>query len=684
MSDSEDSTVTYTEVSSLFEDLSDIRSPGVDGLPMMPEDPYLAYPEFMPPEDNMLPAEEQPLPAAVSPTADSPGYITEFDSEETPIPFPPVAEVDIFLAISTPPSSPLTSYSSPLPQIPSPPLPVSPPALPASPTHPLGYRAAMIQLRAEPPSTSHPLPIILPHTRESMAMMRVAAPSTYILASRSETPPSGTPPLLPIPLPTPSPPLLLPSTDCRAGVSEVTLPARKRLCIALGPRFKVGESSSDPTARPTGDLRRDYGFAATLDDEIRRFLERDDTDEIYGRLDDAHDDRLLMSSQLNLLRRDRRAHARFARLMEVEARASSTTTTTTTPVTDAQLKALIDQGVADALAARDAYRSQNGKDRHDSGTGGTEGVVELTQWFERMKTVFRISNCTMENQIKFATCTLLGSVLTWWNSHVRTVGHDVAYAMTWTNLKNMMTDKYCPRGEIKKLEVEMWNLKEVLEESDKIERYVGGLPDMIHGSVMESKPKTMQDAIKFATELMDKKIRTFAERQSENKRKQDDNQKQQNKRQNTGRAYTAGSGEKKPYGWSKPLCSKCNYHHDGQCAPKCHKCNRVCHLARDYRSTANVNTANNQRGTGAGQKPTCFECGSQGHFKRECPKLKSNNRGNQVRNGNAPSKVYAVGRIGTNPDSNVVRGTFLLNNRYASILFDTDSNKSFVSTAFSS
>ncbi|GKE76609.1 hypothetical protein Tco_1542729 [Tanacetum coccineum] len=108
-----------------------------------------------------------------------------------------------------------------------------------------------------------------------------------------------------------------------------------------------------------------------------------------------------------------------------------------------------------------------------------------------------------------------------------------------------MTDKYCPRGEIKKLEVEMWNLKvkgtDVVsynqrfqelalmcarmfpEESDKIEKYVGGLPNMIHGSVMASKPKSMQDAIEFATELMDKKIRTFSEQHSENKRKQDHN-----------------------------------------------------------------------------------------------------------------------------------------------------------------
>ncbi|GJX50321.1 hypothetical protein Tco_0277166 [Tanacetum coccineum] len=175
-----------------------------------------------------------------------------------------------------------------------------------------------------------------------------------------------------------------------------------------------------------------------------------------------------------------------------------TTTTTTTPMTDAQLKALIDQGIVDALAARDVDRNRNGEDSHDSRMG--------------------------------------------------TVGHDVAYAMTWTNLKKKMTDKYCPRGEIKKLKGEMWNLK------------------------------------------VNRRSRCGAD----NKRKFDDtsknnqNQQQQNKRQNTDMAYTTGSGEKKPYGG-------------------------VGHLAYNYRSTANVNTANNQSDTRVGG------------------------------NGNAPAKVYAVG-----------------------------------------
>ncbi|GKC88027.1 reverse transcriptase domain-containing protein, partial [Tanacetum coccineum] len=349
------------------------------------------------------------------------------------------------------------------------------------------------------------------------------------------------------------------------------------------------------------------------------------------------------------------------------AKPASETTTTTTSVTNAQLQAMIDQGVTAALEARDANRA--GDDSHTLGTGvkrtervarectyhdfmkcqplyfkGTEGVVELTQWFKRMEIVFRISHYSVKNQIKFSTCTLLAGTLTWWNSHVRIVGHDVAYVMTWTELKKKMADKYCQRNEMKKLEAELWNLE--VQESDKVERYVGGLPDMIHRSVVALKPKTMQEATKMATELMDKKIRTFAKRQVANKRKFKDtsrnnqNQQQPFKRQNVARAYAAASGDRKPYEGSKPLCPKCNYNHDGPCTPRCYKCNKVGNFAHDCKSTTNANVANNQRDTGMGQKPTCHECGAQGHFRRYCPKLNNNNNynnnsGNQVGTGNA-------------------------------------------------
>ncbi|GJS30617.1 putative reverse transcriptase domain-containing protein [Tanacetum coccineum] len=224
-------------------------------------------------------------------------------------------------------------------------------------------------------------------------------------------------------------------------------------------------------------------------------------------------------------------------------------------------RAMIDQGVTAALAARDANR--NGDDSHTSGTGGrrTERIVR---------------ECTYQDFMKCKPLYFKGTkgvVLDMVEFPVMTVSHDAAYAMTWADYeKKSMTDK-----NLALLCVRMFP-----EESDKIERYVGGLPDMIHGNIVASKPKIMQEAVEMVTKLMDKKVITIDERHAENKRK----------------------------------------------------------------STGNANNANNQRGTGSGQKSTCFECGVQGHFKRGCPKLKNNkNRGNQVGNDRAPAKVYVVGTM---------------------------------------
>ncbi|GJR26119.1 putative reverse transcriptase domain-containing protein [Tanacetum coccineum] len=148
-----------------------------------------------------------------------------------------------------------------------------------------------------------------------------------------------------------------------------------------------------------------------------------------------------------------------------------------------------------------------------------------------------------------------------------------------------------------------------------------------------------------------------------------------------------GAGEKKSYGGSLPKCTKCNFQHNGTCTQKCHKCNKVGHFARDCRGSGNINVANAQRDNRAVPKGNgCFECEAPGYLKRDCPKLKNTDGGN----GNAQGWVYVVGNAekngnaSRNPDSNVVTGTFLLNNRYASILFDTRDDRSFISTAFSS
>ncbi|GJS08923.1 putative reverse transcriptase domain-containing protein [Tanacetum coccineum] len=149
-------------------------------------------------------------------------------------------------------------------------------------------------------------------------------------------------------------------------------------------------------------------------------------------------------------------------------------------------------------------------------------------------------------------------------------------------------------------------------------------------------------------------------------------------------AYTTRPGEKREYTGSLPLCTKCNYHHKGPCAPRCNKCNKIGHLARDCRISSPNGNNNNRGNFGTTQNAvTYYECGVQGHFKKDCPKLKNGNRGNQRGNGNAPAKVYVVGNAETNPESNIVTGTFLLNNRYASIIFDTGADRSFISTIFS-
>nr|GEV75809.1 reverse transcriptase domain-containing protein [Tanacetum cinerariifolium] len=328
---------------------------------------------------------------------------------------------------------------------------------------PLGYKAVMIQWRAASPSTHHPLEI-------------------------------------------PSLPLLLPSTTHRDDLPEANMLLQKRACFtAPTGRFEVRESSSAAAARQARHTlahRVDYGFVDTVDASIyaaksRAMItvekvnervtnlatsQRQDAQELYVHCEDAQDDQALLRDQKIPLKR-------------------TTTTTTPTPMTDSAIKALIAQGVAEALVKIKANRtSRNGDDNHDSGTGSrrTERAAH--------------------------------DALTWWNSHVKTIGHDVAYEIPCKTLKKVMTAKYYPRGKIKKLEIKLWNLKvkrtDMLsynqcfqelalmcsrmfpKESNEVKKYVGGLPDMIQGSVMASKPKIMQDVIEFASELMDQKIRS--------------------------------------------------------------------------------------------------------------------------------------------------------------------------------
>nr|GEX96500.1 hypothetical protein [Tanacetum cinerariifolium] len=617
--------------------------------------PEPIYPEYIPLEDeHVLLAEEKPLQPIVSHTIESPGYVAKSDPEEDPekykddetkdgpVDYPMDGRDDIddndgdssgddtddedededeeeeeeHLA---PADSAVVIPTDELVSLPEGTEPIIPP--PSTNTATTGARIT-VRLQAAisfPPEAKFERLLAMP-TPSPSPLTSLSPPSVGERLARCTAPAALPSPPLPPPLHMPPP------VDRRDDIPETEMPPLKRLCFStLGSRYEVGESS---TARPTRGRGIDYRTHISQRVAI-----------------DSH--------QVDLLMKDMIAYQETIQIVEDEAY-------------DAQEAWAHSIGLSQAVHLElQTYQEQTARPCFYAdfmkcqplNFKGTEGVV------------------------MFATCTLLDAVLTWWNSQIRSLGSD-AYSMTWEVLKKKMTDKYCPQGVIKKLEIELWNLKVkennvstytesfqeltlictkfVANEIEKIDKYVSRLPDNIYGSVKALKPKTLDETIKLANDLMDQKLRTYAKRQSNNKRTANESfrnnhghQQQTSKRQNVARVYHMGIG----------------------------------YIARDYRSSGNTNVVNAQRNNGANLKGNgCFECGATWHFKRDFPKLKNKD----VEKVNAPGWVYAVrnadkrGKASRDPDSNVVTGKFFLNNRYASILFDTGADKSFISTAFSS
>nr|GEU63780.1 reverse transcriptase domain-containing protein [Tanacetum cinerariifolium] len=354
---------------------------------------------------------------------------------------------------------------------------------------------------------------------------------------------------------------------------------------------------------------------------------------------------------------------------------------------------------------------------------GIEGAVGLIRWFEQTESVFPRSNCVEENKVTFTTGTLTDDALSWWNAYAQPIGIEQANKTTWTELKRLLTNKYCPRNEVKKMEDEFYNLivkgndlktyirrfqelavlcpNMVPNTKKLIKVFIGGLPQSIVGTVTASKSQTLEKAINIAQRLMDQIIkrgsmqgtsdhtRKFDDRRSfnnnnnypnnrvnnyqnnhnHNSNRNNDYRQQQNKRPKTFRSYAATPTENSGYTGNRPLCKKCTLHHTGPCTVKCNACNKVGHLTRNCR--------NKGPAIGSNKKLVlviCHACEEKGNYANQYPKAYNN----------AHKRTYPLRDKNAHRDPNVVTGMFLLNQHLVKVLFDSGANKSFVSISLAS
>ncbi|GJZ84916.1 putative reverse transcriptase domain-containing protein [Tanacetum coccineum] len=342
------------------------------------------------------------------------------------------------------------------------------------------------------------------------------------------------------------------------------------------------------------------------------------------------------------------------------------------PMTQDIIRQMIKESVDAAIAAA---RARQANVRNDaSGSGQVRGQDTAPVVCECTFAGFMKCNPAVfceGKKVKFAATTLEGPALTWWKTKVATIGLETVNQMPWTDMKQLMTAEFYLIKEVQRMEHELWNLK--------------GLTNNIKGEVTSSKPAGLNEAVRMAHKLMEQKSQARDVRILEGKKRrweslqsgnssgkgnQKDNYRQT--LQNSQKQGNARAMVTAPTDGKLPLFERCFTRHVGQCMIKCHKCGKVGHIARYCKEKSVATDANAQ------PVWTCYDCGEQGHTRNRCPKKVKQEEVREVR-----GRAYAI-KDAEPQGPNVVTGTFLLNNRYAFVLFDSGSDGNFVDTRFSS
>ncbi|GKD03288.1 reverse transcriptase domain-containing protein [Tanacetum coccineum] len=310
-----------------------------------------------------------------------------------------------------------------------------------------------------------------------------------------------------------------------------------------------------------------------------------------------------------------------------------TSTSETLAITLVAIQQLINDGISSALktqAASMASTSNPKKNTRPIGnpvakTGnykefvscqpfyfnGTEGAVSLIRWFERTESVFSHSHCAEENKVTYATGTLTDDSLSWWNSYAQPIGINQANQITWTELKRLLTNKYCPRTKVKKMEDEFYNL--VVKGND-LKTYIRRFKELavLCPNMVPNAEKLMEVFINGLPRSIKGNITaTNYQNNYNNNNRNNDHHQQQNRKQETFRTYTATNG----YTGNRPLCERCTLHHIGPCIVKCRTCNKIRHMTKNCRNKRSTTRTNLQT-----VSVTCNACGKKGHYANQCSK----------------------------------------------------------------
>ncbi|KAK1406306.1 hypothetical protein QVD17_41599 [Tagetes erecta] len=358
---------------------------------------------------------------------------------------------------------------------------------------------------------------------------------------------------------------------------------------------------------------------------------------------------------------------------------------------------------------------------------GDEGASKMLEWFDSIELTFVNSECPQEFRTRSATGVFKSRALEWWKSERSTRGNEVALALPWEEVKQLMLEEFCPPHEMQKLEEEFWNLKQISGDNlayttrfkqlsilvphlvDTTERaiakYIKGLPSIIRDSVTVAEPFSLERAIRLAATLSDNRVKdgslslkgfpkTAHQAISENPEEAKDtkitskNTNHGKKRKFQSRNYamvTPPNHEepKKPYTGSFPKCNTCQYHHPSNSpCRQCATCNRYGHFASVCRSGLKQQGNPTQAQSGNQRPPininvrACYKCGDPNHLSPQCP------RNNPVQVPMPRGRAFNINVHQAQNDNDVVNGTFLINENYASVLFDTGADKSFVSVSF--